>query len=221
MILVQGNDASFVADVVGHLGQGGHQACGIAPDAHLFSELVAHRAHTVIGITAEGGTADGEEHQELVDALIAASNAPTSPRVVLVTPEPVGSSRLRRLKQSGAPYVVVSSPGSRGVLTKPTEQRMIWLSRDLMEPEHAVVTKPALLCTIATAVSEETGTGIELAVPSTSWRDALGATGIRVLAVPNWLARLAYRCGAAALYVEKGQARVAVGQPRVQLALPA
>ena len=205
MILVYGMDGSFVDDVISHLKDCGHVALRVPADAHLFSEVVAHRASALIGL-APDASSDETLHGELVESLIAASKAPLSPRIVLVTPQPLDGPQLRGLKRSGASYVVVSSLGVRWLSRGSKRARgKVWLSRRLLEPEHALVTDSALLCAIATAVSDECGTGIQISPQSASWREALQALGVQVLAVPNWLARFAYSCGAPALYLATGR----------------
>jgi hypothetical protein len=209
MILVYGSDRSFVDDVVTYLEHGGQRALRVPMDAHLLSEVVAHKADTVIGLEAGRPSFHDAERQQLLDALHSASAAPSAPRIVLVTSAPLDGAHVRALKGSGAPYVVVSSIGLR-TLSRDSrlERRSVWLSQRLLAREHALVTKSALLCTLTKAVAEDNATGIELSPDSANWREALQAAGVRVRAVPNWLARLAYFFGAPALYLAAGRAFV-------------
>ena len=222
MILVHGPDEGFVEDVVSHLDRCGFNARGIPFDAHLFSEVVEHRAETVIGIAGSRHAATEQSGQHTVDALIAASNAPRPPRVVLVTPGPLNAPHVQALKRSGASYVVISSTGVEGLAPAPyLPRRRVWLSRQLLQREYAIVTEPALMCTIASAAREDTGTGLELFPARTSWRDALADAGVRVVTVPNWLARIAYWSGAPALFLETGRVYARLGSEDVAQALGA
>jgi hypothetical protein len=222
MIVVHGTDESFVGDVVTHLSACGHAAVAVNADAHLFSEVCAYKARAVVGIVGVREHATEADCQNAVDRLVSASCAPTSPRVVLATPGPVDAPHIEALKQSGAPYVVMSSAGIRGLAPAAClHGSRIWLSRELLEPHLAVVTEAALLATLAVAVSDETGTGLELIPFRSSWRQALELAGARVTPVPNWVARAAYALGAPALYMAIDGVRTRLGCEPVAAALDA
>jgi hypothetical protein len=222
MIVVHGIEETFVREVVAQLNSCGHGAVGVNADAHLFSEVCAYKARAVVGIVGVRGYATEDERQNAVDLLVSASSAPTSPRVVLVTPGPVDAPHVESLKRSGAPYVVVSSAGIRR-LAPPAYLRgsRIWLSRELLEPQHALVTEAALMATLAVAVNDDTGTGLELIPSRCSWRQALELTGVNVTSVPNWVAHAAYALGAPALYVANDGVRTRLGCESVAEALGA
>jgi hypothetical protein len=200
MILVHGPDELLVRDVVGDLQQRGLAAERLPPDAHLFSEVQARTAGAVVGMLPRHPRADEEEALNLAQDLIDASTAPPAPRVVLVTPAPPYALHVKALKRSGAPYVVISTPTLEEYIPSGyLPNRTTWVARELLGAEHAVATRGGLLEAVARAVADETPVGIELDATRVQLDRALRAAGVRVRAVPAWLARCAALCRQPAL----------------------
>lgn len=223
MILVHGPDELLVRDVVGDLQQRGLAAQSLPSDAHVFSEVLAHQASAVIGVLPRHPRADEEEAVGLVEGLVAAATAPSAPRVVLVTPAPPYALHVKALKRSGAPYVLISTQAFEefpppGYMPK----RPTWVARELLGAEHAVATRGALLEAVARAVAEDAPLGAELAVERVRLDRALRAAGVRVRAVPSWLARAAALCRQPALYCDaEGKLVMRLGFEHIARALGA
>jgi hypothetical protein len=223
MILVHGPDELLVRDVVRDLNQRGLLAQGLSADAHIFSEVVAHSARTVIGLLPQTPRVSEDDACELMQAWVEAATAPPAPRLVVVSPAPSEALHLHLLRRSGAPYVNISS-AALAELVPPAylPKQPVWLARDLLCAEHEVSTYAGLLDAIAAAVRDDFSVGVEHAPARTHWDQALHEAGVVVRVTPAWLARLRAMCGRPAMYRDaSGKLITRFGYERIARALGA
>jgi hypothetical protein len=223
MILVHSPDELLVRSVVRDLHERGLPALPVAPDSHVFSEVVAHTAQAVVGLLPHDTRVAEDEAFEFVRELIAASSAPSAPRIVLVTPAPSHALHVQALRRSGAPYVVIST--DKVVTLAPAAylpRSTVWVDRALLCDAHAIATSAGLHETIARAVHDEAPLGVELGPAPVHWDAALRASSVPVVCGPSWLVRLAALVGRPALYRSAdGELIVRLGYERVARALGA
>jgi len=150
--------------------------------------------------------------QPLVD-LIEAAEAPSVRRILLVTGRDDLDDDLRRLRRSGAPYLVLRPPPLLEIdpVRAAVEGRRILVPEEVARLASTSLPVDALVEAIRAALADPDDVGRVTAIDpseSTSWLDLLAASGARPRVVGRWRAQLGHWLGQPLLEMAGG--RVAV-----------
>ena len=209
MILVHGQDP-LVGDIVRYLTRLHPDTEPLGAEHDAFDAVVARRADFLIGVLHP--QADAASSRAMIDDLVRASNAPKPPVVILISALSPDGELARRLRRSGAAYVliphrVVHLPAAR----KPGR---VWLARPLARRRADGCTRIELLRTVARAVAPEAPVGVTLEPAAATWETVLAEQGYGVMRVPRWVARVAAWWGRPAAYVDEDTPILELGASR-------
>jgi hypothetical protein len=211
MILVQGRESAFIRELLAHFSSLGLEARAVGPDDHLFTEATTSKAKCVVGVGL--GLTEAEQAAQ-ARALTAAATSPVAPKIVLLTPARGDAEPIRALKRDGAPYVVVLAEGCLAVRDETLRGKTMWISTDILGDPPRVRTQDQLLDEVARAVDEEGPIGCEVAPLGSPLDELVRRAGGKVLATPNWLARLRAGLGKPAVF------RDSTGAVKASVSLP-
>lgn len=150
-----------------------------------FTDAWEARAHTLVCVEALTRTGHAPSAPASLASLVKAAEAPSVSRVVVVTTRVDTDDELRRLRRSGARYVIVRPPN----VVDPDELR----GKKLLVPRDAAdapfITTNDLVTAIVDAIRDESLMGVTIDVPP-SGLAALEAAGVKPKVVAPWRAKI-------------------------------
>lgn len=163
----------------------------LAPDrTHIaeqfsFTDAMEARAHTLVCVESLTRSGAAPSAPGSLAPLVKAAEAPSVSRVIVATTRVDTDDELRRLRRSGARYVIVRPPA----LVDPDELR----GRRLLVPRDAAdapfVTTVDFMAALASAIRNSSLMGVTIDVPPSSLA-SLEAAGVKPRIVAPWRAKV-------------------------------
>jgi hypothetical protein len=183
MLLASGIDDPLLDRIVSDLGG---DAGAVRVDDLTFERAMEHRASTLLLVEPiHRAGAPPPPVPASLGSLVAAAEAPSVSRVVVVTTRPDADADLRRLRRSGARYVIVRSPLL--IEAEPLRGKRLLVPRELADMPMA--TPGDVAAAVLGVLRDPDVMGATIEVPPCGLA-ALEQAGARPRVVAPWRARL-------------------------------
>jgi hypothetical protein len=180
-ILIVGADRVLVDRLVAALPPGSTRLA----EQLSFTDAMEARAHTLVSVESLTRSGAAPSAPGSLAPLVQAAEAPSVSRVIVVTTRLDTDDELRRLRRSGARYVIVRPPA----IVDPDELR----GRRLLVPRDTAdapfVTTGELIAALARAICDSSLMGVTIDVPP-SGLASLEAAGVKPRVVAPWRAKV-------------------------------
>jgi hypothetical protein len=154
-------------------------------DDFAFEQALEHQAVTLLRVERIPRAGETPPEPGSLASLLSAAEAPSVSRVIIVTPRVDADGSLRRLRQSGARYVILRPPPLVDV--EALRGKRVLVPRDAAE--QPLVTLDDLVRAIRDVVADDALMGQTIDVPP-SGLAALEAAGAKPRVVAPWRAKL-------------------------------